>query len=154
MELDNEDSQGSYKQKLRAVQAEIKRAGRKDFYKIMGLQKDATEEEIRKKYKKLALKYHPDRQSSKGDEERKSAETLFKGINEAYECLLDKEKRAKYDAGVDPEDLDNPHAGAGGGRGGGMDGISQEDLLRMFMSQQRGGGGRRSGHPGMNFHFG
>jgi len=151
MEFDSEAAQGSYKQKLRAIQAEIKRAGRKDFYKIMGLQKDATEDEIRKTYKKLALKYHPDRQSSKSEEQRKAAETLFKGINEAYECLLDKEKRAKYDAGVDPEDLDNPNASAGGCRGAG--GFSQEDLLRMFMSQQRGGGGRR-GSPGMQFHFG
>src|SRR3989338_1224179 len=61
----------------------------KDYYKILGVEKGANEEEIKKAYRKLAHKYHPDK--SGGDESR------FKEINEAYQILSSKEKRAQYD---------------------------------------------------------
>ncbi len=64
----------------------------KDYYKILGLEPDATAEEIKRAYRKLALQYHPDR--NPGD---KAAEEKFKEINEAYQVLSDPEKRAKYD---------------------------------------------------------
>jgi curved DNA-binding protein len=64
----------------------------KDYYKILGVDKKASEEEIKKVYRKLAMKYHPDR--NKGD---KKAEEKFKGISEAYAVLSDKEKRQQYD---------------------------------------------------------
>ncbi len=64
----------------------------KDYYKILGVSKDASPEEIKKAYRKLALKYHPDR--NKGD---KAAEAKFKEINEAYAVLSDPEKRKQYD---------------------------------------------------------
>ena len=64
----------------------------KDYYKILGVSKDASLEEIKKAYRKLALKYHPDR--NKGDKE---AEAKFKEINEAYAVLSDPEKRKQYD---------------------------------------------------------
>ncbi len=64
----------------------------KDYYKILGVSKDATQEEIKKAFRKLALKYHPDRH--KGDKE---AEERFKEINEAYAVLSDPEKRRQYD---------------------------------------------------------
>ncbi|RLB20738.1 MAG: J domain-containing protein, partial [Deltaproteobacteria bacterium] len=64
----------------------------KDYYKILGVSKGASPEEIKKAYRKLALKYHPDR--NKGD---KAAETKFKEINEAYAVLSDPEKRKQYD---------------------------------------------------------
>jgi|Deesub1362A_J573_1020465.scaffolds.fasta_scaffold00252_6 molecular chaperone DnaJ len=64
----------------------------KDYYEILGISRDATEEEIKRAYRKLALKYHPDR--NPGD---KTAEERFKEINEAYACLSDPEKRANYD---------------------------------------------------------
>lgn len=70
---------------------------KEDYYKVLGVSKDATEEEISKAYKKLALKYHPDRQHGKSDEEKKAAEDKFKECSEAYEVLSDKEKRANYD---------------------------------------------------------
>lgn len=63
----------------------------KDFYKILGIQKGANDDEIKKAYRKLALKYHPDKNKSAGAEER------FKEIAEAYEVLSDKKKRDIYD---------------------------------------------------------
>jgi len=64
----------------------------KDYYKILGVERNASADDIRKAYRKLAMKYHPDR--NPGD---KSAEDRFKDINEAYQVLSDKEKRARYD---------------------------------------------------------
>ena len=63
-----------------------------DYYQILGLKKDASEEDIKKAYRKLAMKYHPDH--TKGD---KAAEEKFKKISEAYAVLSDKEKRKEYD---------------------------------------------------------
>ncbi len=65
----------------------------KDYYQILGVDRNATEDEMKKAYRRLALKYHPDR--NPGD---KDAEEKFKEINEAYACLSDQQKRASYDA--------------------------------------------------------
>ena len=65
---------------------------KRDYYEILGVKKDATPEEIKKVYRKLALKYHPDRNSTDGDAEKK-----FKEINEAYQVLSNPEKRARFD---------------------------------------------------------
>ena len=70
---------------------------KKDYYQILGVSKNATDDEIKKAYRKLAVKYHPDRQQDKSKEERTAAEEKFKEIAEAYEVLSDKEKRAEYD---------------------------------------------------------
>jgi DnaJ-class molecular chaperone len=68
--------------------------GGTDYYEILGLKRDASEPEIKRAYRRLALKYHPDRNPCD-----KSAEERFKGISEAYAVLMDKEKRAQYDLG-------------------------------------------------------
>lgn len=70
---------------------------RKDYYKILGVSKDASESDIKKAFKKLSMKYHPDRNVGKSETEQKEAEEKFKDINEAYHVLSDKELKAKYD---------------------------------------------------------
>src|SRR5437660_10475470 len=87
-------------------------ATKRDYYETLGIPKNASEEEIKKAYRKLAMKFHPDR--NEGD---KNAEGKFKEAKEAYEMLSNAEKRAAYDqyghAGVDP----NMRGGAGGPEG-------------------------------------
>ena len=131
------------------MKAAIKQAKRKDLYKILGVSRDADEKDISRAYKKAALKFHPDRQSGKSDDEKAAAEAQFKAVGEAYEVLSDPEKKKKYDSGVEIEDLDDPHGGHRGG--GGHGGIDPSVLFQMFMQQQGGMGGGRGGH---TFHFG
>lgn len=111
---------------------------KRDYYEVLGIQKGASEEEIKRAYKKMARKYHPD--MNPGD---KNAEEKFKEVNEANEVLSDPEKKARYDqfgfAGVDP----SYGAGAGGGFGGGMD-FDFGDLGDIFGSFFGGGFGGAS----------
>ncbi len=100
----------------------------KDFYSTLGVSKNSSDEEIKKSYKKLAFKYHPDR--NKGD---KKSEEKFKEINEAYQILGDPEKRSQYDAyGSSAFEGGGPGGFPGGGfPGGGFagGGINIEDLM-------------------------
>ena len=143
--------------KTRSAKVQLKQAKRKDFYKTLGVQRDANENDLKKAYRKLALQFHPDRHAGSTEEEKKVAENMFKEVNLAYEVLSDPKKKELYDSGVDEQDLDDPNAGArhqhgggGGFGGGGMGGIDPKILFQMFMQQQPGGGG---GHGGGGFHF-
>ena len=81
-------------------------ADKRDYYEVLGIQKGASEDEIKQAYRKAALKWHPDRWVSGTDAEKKTAEENFKEASEAYSVLSDPQKKAKYDqfgfAGVDP----------------------------------------------------
>ena len=107
---------------------------KRDYYEVLGLQKGASEDEIKKAFRKLAIKYHPDK--NKGDKE---AEEKFKEINEAYQVLSDAEQKARYDQ--------FGHAGMEGGFGGGAGGFGGFDFSEMggfgdiFETFFGGGGG-------------
>ena len=108
-------------------------AEQRDLYEVLGLQKGASDDEIKKAYRKLAKKYHPD--LNPGDKE---AEKKMKEVNGAYEVLSDAEKKARYDqygfAGIDPNY-------AGGAGGGGFGGFQDFDLGDIFGSMFGGGFG-------------
>jgi curved DNA-binding protein len=117
---------------------------RTDYYRVLGINRSATEQEIKQAYRKLARKYHPD--VNPGDTR---AEARFKEINEAYEVLSDKEKRAKYDrfghdwqryehAGAAGGAGGSPFGGAGGGRYGASPNFS--DIFEAFFGGGAGGG--------------
>jgi molecular chaperone DnaJ len=110
---------------------------KRDYYEVLGVDKSAAEREIKKAYKRLAMKYHPDR--TQGD---KAMEEKFKEVQEAHEMLTDSQKRAAYDqyghAGVDPN-----RGGGGGGQGGDFGDIFG-DVFGDIFGGGRGGGGRQS----------
>jgi len=109
---------------------------RRDLYEVLELQKGASDDEIKKAYRKLAKKYHPD--LNPGD---KAAEEKMKEVNAAYEVLSDKEKKARYDqfghAGIDP----SYGAGAGGAGFGGFEDFDLGDIFGSMFGGGFGGGG-------------
>ena len=111
---------------------------KRDYYEVLGLKKGASDDEIKKAYRKLAKQYHPDLHP-----DDKDAEARLKEVNEAYEVLSDSDKKAKYDqfghAGVDP------NFGAGG-FGGGFDGMDFDlgDIFGSFFGGGFGGGTAKS----------
>ncbi len=96
---------------------------KRDYYEVLGVAKNATEQEIKTAYKKMAIKYHPDRQGDKSEAEKKEAEAKFKEAAEAYDVLHDPQKRQRYDqfgfAGV-------------GGASGGYQNMSMDDIFSQF----------------------
>jgi len=141
---------------LQRTSTSLKKSKQKDYYRILGVPKDASEQEIRRAYNKAARRWHPDKQRDEGS--KAEAVSKMQDLNAALSVLTDKKKRAQVDAGMDPED---PQQGAGGGHhggpfggnpfghgghGGGGFAFNFEDLFRQQQQQQgrqRGGG---SGH--------
>ena len=114
-------------------------ADKRDYYEVLGLSKSASEDEIKKAYRKLAKQYHPD--MNPGDA---VAEGKFKEVNEAYDVLSDPDKKAKYDqyghAAFDPA------SGFGGGAGGfGFDGFDISDIFSSFFGGGASSSRRRNG---------
>lgn len=126
-----------------------------DYYQLLGISKTATEAEIKKAYRKMALQYHPDR--NKGNKE---AESKFKEINEAYDVLKDPQKRAAYDRYGSEAFANGNNWGSQGGAGasgfsgfdfnGGFGGVHFEDIINEVF----GGGGRSRGHASPMQHAG
>ncbi len=122
---------------------------KRDYYEVLGLAKSATEDEIKKAYRKMAMKYHPDR--SQGD---KAMEEKFKEAKEAYEMLSDPQKRAAYDqyghAGVDPS---MGGAGAAGGAGFRDFADAFSDIFGDIFGGGGGGGGRSRVYRGADLRY-
>lgn len=115
-----------------------------DYYKILGIERSATDEEIKSAYRRMAKKYHPDLYSTASEEEKKKAEEQFKKINHAYQVLSDPQKKAMYDkyGSEDGPTFQGGSAGGGfGGFGGGFGGF--DDILSSIFSGF-GGGNTRS----------
>ena len=111
-----------------------------DYYKILGVAREATPEELKKAYRQLALKFHPDRNQGE-----KASEEKFKEINEAYTCLSDPDKRAHYDRYGSVEGFGAAGAGGFGGFSGGAPFTDIfEDLFEDFFG---GFGGARKQRP-------
>ncbi len=108
-------------------------ADKRDYYEVLGIEKGASDQDIKSAYRKLARKYHPD--VNKADD----AEAKFKEVKEAYDVLSDTQKRARYDQ----YGHEDPSQGFGGFGGGGFDGGGFGDIFDMFF----GGGGGRTRNP-------
>ena len=123
---------------------------KRDFYEILGVPKNASDEEIKKAYRKLAMKHHPDRNQG---ETSKAAEVKFKEAKEAYEMLRDPQKRAAYDqhghAGVDP----NMRGGPGAEGFGGFAEAFGDIFGDVFGGGRRGHGGGRQVYRGSDLSY-
>ena len=120
---------------------------KRDYYEVLGVNRDASEDDLKKAYRRLAMKYHPDRNPDDADAEEK-----FKEASEAYEVLTDAEKRQAYDqfghAGVDPSQ--------GGGPGFGFEGNFSDifgDVFGDIFGGGRGGGGRNGVSRGADLRY-
>lgn len=128
---------------LRDAKLQLKKSKRKDYYKILGISKNASDDEIKKAYRKRALIHHPDRHSNATEAEKKEQEVKFKEIGEAYAILSDPNKKARFDSG---QDLDDSMS----------DGFDPSNLYRQFFFDSSPpfgsfGGGNNSG---FSFNFG
>lgn len=148
------DSTRENKRLLQDAKLELKKSKRKDYYKILGVSKTASEDEIKKAYRKRALIHHPDRHAHATPEERKEEEIKFKEVGEAYAVVSDPKKRQRYDNGHDIDDLDGMHSG--------FNDIDPNVIFQSFFGGGGhhfdfggGGGGGGGGFPGgFSFQFG
>lgn len=161
---------------LKAAQKARHEAANPDYYTILGVPKDASEKQIKLAYRRLAQKYHPDKLKNATPEQKRAAELKMGQINRAHDVLSDKEKRAQFDRGFDPENPQGSpfgghpgggggggfafnfggHPGGGGGGGGG--GGFPFEFIFEAMQQQQGGARQhqqrgRGGHQQFHFNF-
>ena len=138
---------------LNDAKNQAEKARKRDYYAILGVDKNASEQEIKRAYKKMAMKYHPDR-NAESEETKKMAEKKFIDVNDAYSVLSDPKKKNMYDQGVDPL---NPEEASSGGMHFGGD---ASEILRMFFgggspfSFSTGGSGFGDGGSFRTFTFG
>lgn len=152
-------SQRAYTPDQESGSKKILAAAKKSHYEVLGIAKTATGDEIKKAYRKLALKFHPDKNSAP------SAEGAFKAISTAFDCLSDSSKRDLYDQYGHEADTNNAGGGGGGFRGGfpggahmNMNEVNPEDLFNFLFQNSgpgfRGGQFGRGGFRTYNFHTG
>jgi len=134
---ENNQDHSEASERLQKAETALKQSKEKNYYKILGVARNAQASQIKKAYRELALKWHPDKNADNKEE----AEKMFMDIGEAYEVLSDEEKRGKYDRG---EDVFPNQGGGGGDAHAAHHAFFQEQFMRHF--QQGGGGG------GGNFH--
>ncbi|XP_060517347.1 dnaJ homolog subfamily C member 7 [Cylas formicarius] len=141
------DKNRENKRLLQDAKFALKKSKRKDYYKILGVDKGASEDDIKKAYRKRALVHHPDRHAHATDLEKKEQEKKFKEIGEAYGILSDPKKKARYDSGQDIEDYNQ-----------GMSDIDPTQIFQTFFSTGGHGNGAEfnmNGFPGgFSFQFG
>jgi len=153
---------GEYRKLLQQAKLELRKSKRKDYYKILGVDKNANDEDVKKAYRKRAMVHHPDRHSGATDEEKKEHETKFKEVGEAYAVLSDSKKRQRYDTGQDLDEEGGMHAHDidpnsifqaffGGGMHPGMGGAHGHGGQQQYFSFGGGGGG---GPQSFSFQFG
>ncbi|KAG0024098.1 hypothetical protein BGZ81_007828 [Podila clonocystis] len=126
--LEMDKTNRDIRRELQQAELELKKSLRKDYYKVLGISKDASDSEIKKAYRKQALLYHPDKND--GDA---TAEAKFKDVGEAYGILSDPTKKHRYDSGMDIE------GGAGGM--GDFDGADVNSMFYQMFANSQGGGG-------------
>lgn len=132
---------------------------KRDYYEVLGLQKGASADEIKKAYRKLAIKWHPDKWTQASPAEQQTAEKNFKEVGEAYAVLSDDQKRARYDQ-FGHAGMSGSGAGFGGGGGGSYDfggaGFDPFDIFNAFFGGAAGGGARanRGGSRTYTFNMG
>lgn len=128
----------------------------KDYYSILGIDRNATEDQIKSAYKKQALKWHPDRHANESEEQKKEAEEKFKEIAEAYAVLSDPDKKRKYDTYGSVDDIPD-FGGFGGGfpgfGGGAFGDLDGDDIFNIFRGRAGRGGGAVRHEPGATINF-
>ena len=127
------DKQDTINEKLKEAEVLLRRSKVKDYYKVIGVPRDADERQIKQAYRKLSKVHHPDKAAKQGLT-KESAEKKMAEINEAYEVLSDPELRARFDRGDDPN-----QQGGGGGQPHPFHGHPFGG--QQYMYQQGGGGG-------------
>ncbi|XP_028843198.1 dnaJ homolog subfamily C member 7 [Denticeps clupeoides] len=131
-----------HKHLLKVAQLELKKSKRKDYYKVLGVEKNASEDEIKKAYHKRALMHHPDRHSGASAEVQKEEEKKFKEVGEAFTVLSDPKKKSRYDSGHDLED------------DGGMEDFDANNIFKAFFGGPGGFSFEASGPGNYFFQFG
>ena len=147
---------------IKSATEKASKAKKRDYYKILGVDRNASEAEIKKAYRKMALKYHPDR-NAESEETKTMAQKNFIDVNDAYSVLSDPKKKSMYDQGVDPLNPEEAQGMGGFGMGGmGGMGIDLSEIFNMmgggggirFTTSSGGRGGRSGGFGGFGFPFG
>ena len=153
---ENHQGENKVQEKLQEAQIALKKSKTKDYYKVLGVSRDADETTIKKAYRRATKEFHPDKSKTRGVT-KEEAEKKMAAINEAYEVLSDPELKARHDRGEDPNDPSAQQGGGNpfqGGFGGQQFVFRQGGGPQFHFSGGGGGGGGGGGNPFGGFPFG